>query len=188
MKPREMGYSTIDHIRPCSHVPSPLSNVPNFTHLSFSSISTKGLVICQESLVSTPSDPCSFTLTKYKKGKNTRVSRFACWVQILDLNSPIWIEHIYRNISVVSRKSDTGSKGYPLFRFDTGREGGCRSLHPEGVRRRLACRNKETTTQRSTQVQATRRLTALLLHVWTDVIMVVSYKLCSWPGTRKGGG
>ena len=27
---------------------------------------------------------------------------------------------------VVSRKSDTGSKGYPLFRFSTGREGGCR--------------------------------------------------------------
>ena len=67
--------------------------------------------------------------------------------------------------SVVSRKSDTGSKGYPLFRFGTGREGGCRSLHPEGVRRWLACRNKETNTHRSTQVQATRRLTALLLHV-----------------------
>ena len=33
-------------------------------------------------------------------------------------------------------------------------------------------------TQRSTQVQAARRLTALLLHVWIDVIMVASYRWC----------
>ena len=33
-------------------------------------------------------------------------------------------------------------------------------------------------TQRSTQVQAARRLTALLLHVWIDVIMMASYKWC----------
>ena len=26
---------------------------------------------------------------------------------------------------VVSQKSDTGSKGYPFFRFGMGREGGC---------------------------------------------------------------
>ena len=39
-------------------------------------------------------------------------------------------------MAVVSRKIDTESKGYPLFRFGTGREGGCRSLHPEGDRRR----------------------------------------------------
>ena len=70
----------------------------------------------------------------------------------------------------------------------TGREGGYRSLHPEGVRRWLACRNKETNTQRSTQVQAAQRLTALLLHVWIYVIMVASYKLCSERGTRQGGG
>ena len=36
----------------------------------------------------------------------------------------------------VPRKSDTGSKGYPLLRFGTGREGGCRSLHPEKDHRR----------------------------------------------------
>ena len=34
-------------------------------------------------------------------------------------------------MSVVSRKSDMGIKGYPLFRFGTGREGGYRSPHPE---------------------------------------------------------
>ena len=32
---------------------------------------------------------------------------------------------------VVSRKSDIGSKGYPLLRFGTGHEGGGRSSHPE---------------------------------------------------------
>ena len=36
--------------------------------------------------------------------------------------------------------------------------------------------NRRTDTHRSTQVQAARRLTALLLHVWIDVIMVASYK------------
>ena len=40
-------------------------------------------------------------------------------------------------------------------------------------------RNKHTRTQRSTKVQAARRLTTLLLHVWIDVIMVASYKWCS---------
>ena len=29
---------------------------------------------------------------------------------------------------------------------------------------------------------------ALLLHVWIDIIMVASYKWCSWHETRKGGG
>ena len=36
--------------------------------------------------------------------------------------------------------------------------------------------NRRTSTHRSTQVQAARRLTALLMHVWIDVIMVASYK------------
>ena len=31
--------------------------------------------------------------------------------------------------------------------------------------------NKRTSTQQSTQVQAARRLTVLLMHVWIDVIM-----------------
>ena len=88
----------------------------------------------------------------------------------------------------MSRKSDTGSKGYTLFRFSMGHEGGYRSLHPEGVRRWLARKNRETNTQQSTQVQAAQRLTALLLHVWIDVIMVVSYKLCYGLGTRQSGG
>ena len=44
---------------------------------------------------------------------------------------------------VVSQKSDTESKGYPLFRFGTGREGVYRSLHPEGVRRRSAYGKQE---------------------------------------------
>ena len=47
--------------------------------------------------------------------------------------------------------------------------------------------SRKTSTQRSTQIQAARRLTALLLHVWIDVIMVASYKLCSRLGTRQGG-
>ena len=34
----------------------------------------------------------------------------------------------------------------------------------------------------------TRRLTALLLHVWIDVMMVASYKWCSDQGTWQGGG
>ena len=42
-------------------------------------------------------------------------------------------------VDVISRKSDTRSKGYTLFRFGTGHEGGCRSLHSEGFRRRSAC-------------------------------------------------
>ena len=48
--------------------------------------------------------------------------------------------------------------------------------------------NSQTSTQQSTQVQAARRLIALLLHVWIYVIMVAVYKWCSELGTRQGGG
>ena len=57
-----------------------------------------------------------------------------------------------------------------------------------GDEHRWCKRNKHTRTRRSTQVQAARRLTALLLHVWIDIILVSSYKGCSDQGTRQGRG
>ena len=58
--------------------------------------------------------------------------------------------YLARQMSCLGRVTP-GVKDTP-FRFGMGREGGCRSLHPEGVRRWLACKNQETNTQRSTQV------------------------------------
>ena len=64
---------------------------------------------------------------------------------------------------VVSRKSDTGSKGYPFI----GSARGAKEAVDLFTRREFVggqrVENKETNTQRSTQVQAARRLTALLL-------------------------
>ena len=70
--------------------------------------------------------------------------------------------------------TDTGSKGYPLFRFGTGRE----------VRKHLPweylvkffrsmCKQATQGHKEFTQVQAARRLTALLLHVRIDWFIMV---------------
>ena len=96
-----------------------------------------------------------------------------------------------RFLAVVSRKSDTGSKGYPFL----GSAQGAKEAVDLFTRRRIVGGERDehegkrqTRTRRSTQVQAARRLTALLLHVWIDVIIVASYKWCSDQGTRQGGG
>ena len=86
------------------------------------------------------------------------------------------------------RKSDTESKGYPLFRFGTGAKEAVDLFTRREFVGGQCVENKETSTHRSTQVQAVRRLTALLLYIWIDVIMVASYKWCSELGTRQGGG
>ena len=91
----------------------------------------------------------------------------------------------------MSRKIDIGSKGYPFLGSARGmKEAGDLFTRRKivGDEREQRKGNRQTRTRRSTQVQATRRLTALLLHVWIDVIMVASYKLCSGLGTRQGGG
>ena len=82
-------------------------------------------------------------------------------------------------LDVVSRKSYTGSKGYPFL----GSARGAKEAVDLFTRRKIVGdergrrkRNKHTKTQRSTQVQAARRQTALLLHVWIDIIMLDSYK------------
>ena len=89
---------------------------------------------------------------------------------------------------VMSRKSDTVSKGYPLL----GSAQGAKEAIDLFTRRQFVedqrMENRKTSTHRSTQVQAARRLTALLMHVWIDVIMVASYKWCSELGTWLGGG
>ena len=80
---------------------------------------------------------------------------------------------------VVSQKSDIRSKGYPLL----GSARGTKEAVDRFIRRKIIGdergqrkRNKHIKKQRSNQVQAARRLTAQLLHVWIDVIMVASYK------------
>ena len=89
---------------------------------------------------------------------------------------------------VVSRKSDTRSKGYPFL----GSKQGVKEAVDLFTRREFVggqrVENRETSTQRSTQVQAVRRITALLLHVWIYVVLVAGYKWCSELGTRHGGG
>ena len=72
---------------------------------------------------------------------------------------------------VVSWITDIGSKGSPLFRFGTGCEGGWETPTSGRTSSRppiyILASNIET------QVQAARRLKALLLHVWIEWIIMV---------------
>ena len=77
--------------------------------------------------------------------------------------------------TVVSRMTDTGSKGYPLFRFGTGRKGGWKTSSPGRCSPSFfggGGKQTSTKTQGVTQVQAAQRLKALLLHVWIDVFIM----------------
>ena len=70
---------------------------------------------------------------------------------------------------------DTESKGYPLFRFGTGREGGWERPTSErtSLRPPIYVIASNTETQGVTQVQAARRLKSLLLHVWIEWFTMV---------------
>ena len=85
--------------------------------------------------------------------------------------------------------TDTGSKGYPLFRFGTGREGGWKTPSPGVPRQALRSTFKQATQGRRefTQVQSARRLKALLLHVWIEWIIVV-WLTRVVMGVNPGGG
>ena len=92
---------------------------------------------------------------------------------------------------VVSRRTDIGNEGHPLCRFGRGAKEAGRRL-PEKYRRRALRHSlsvyveSKQGTQRSTQVQAARRLTALLLHVWIDGGIMVWLQ---WsPGEVPGKG
>ena len=94
---------------------------------------------------------------------------------------------------LVSWTTDTGSIGYPLFRFGMGCEGGLRLRTGVVILSRSRSLNvlaSYSKTQGVTQVQAARRLTALLLHIWIGwFIMVI---LQGWfsgvPGRWVDGG
>ena len=77
--------------------------------------------------------------------------------------------------NVVSRQTDTGGKGYPFLGSAQGvKEAGRRPTRVNHVE--LSDPSFKQTTQRRrefTQVQAVRRLKALLLHVWIEMFIMV---------------
>ena len=90
----------------------------------------------------------------------------------------------------MSQITDTGNKGYPLFRFGMGRKGGWK-MPSLGVPRQALRSMYEQATQgrrEFTQVQAARRLKALLLHVWIKWIsMVWLIKMVTGVNPEGGG-
>ena len=91
-------------------------------------------------------------------------------------------------LAVVSWFTDTGSKGYPLFRFGTGREGGwvTSSARRTSSRPPIYVLASNTGHNEFTQVQAALRVTTLLLHVWIEWFIML--KLIEVVAGENPGG
>ena len=78
-------------------------------------------------------------------------------------------------VNVVSWFTDTGSKGYPLLGLARGVKEARKHLPREYLAKffRSTCKQATRGHKDFTQVQAARRRTALLLHVWIDWFIMV---------------